>query len=128
MKSARKEVYDKCNGRCAYCGAELNGKFHVDHVVPQEQFKQHISSSVYVPDFLKHLTEYDVEHIDNKLPACGSCNNYKSSMHLELFRSQIGELVTRLNKRFTQYKIAKRFGQVEEKETPIIFYFEKLTK
>lgn len=33
-KRKRQQVYNKCNGKCAYCGKDLNGKFQVDHVEP----------------------------------------------------------------------------------------------
>lgn len=28
------EIYEAQGGRCYYCGSELNGKYHVDHMVP----------------------------------------------------------------------------------------------
>jgi len=30
----RQKVYDKFNGRCAYCGCELKAGFHIDHIEP----------------------------------------------------------------------------------------------
>lgn len=64
--------------------------------------------------------------VENSMPACGSCNNYKSTFGLEMFREQIGLLVERLNKSFTQYKIAKRFGLIQEIDNRVVFHFETL--
>ena len=123
MKEERKKIYDKFGGKCAYCGCELNGKFQVDHLIPQSNFWNYVMNK-RVPPYLSHLTIDDVNHIDNLMPACGSCNNYKSTFHIELFRHEIGELVRRLNSTFTQYRIAKRFGLIKETGMNVKFYFE----
>lgn len=124
MNKKRAEIYNKFGGKCCYCGTDLNEKFHIDHVIPQALFWNHVRYKKRVPSFLSHLNESDLNHIDNLVPSCASCNNYKSTMDLETFRSELGKLVERLNKYSTQYKIAKRFGMIEEKVTPIKFYFE----
>jgi hypothetical protein len=46
-------------------------------------------------------------------------------MKLEDFRQLVAGFMKHLNERNTQYKIAKRFGLVEEHEKPIVFYFEE---
>ena len=74
--------------------------------------------------FLKHLTVFDQDHIDNLFASCCSCNNYKDTFSLEQFRTEIGHLTERLNSTFTQYKIAKRFGLIEETGNKVTFYFE----
>lgn len=122
----RKQIYGKYDGLCAYCGCELNGKFHVDHLIAKERFKSQIINNYQIPVYLSHLTQHDVNHIDNLMPACCSCNNYKNTFTLDDFRKQIGLLVERLNTRFTQYKIAKRYGLVLEDVKPVIFYFETI--
>jgi len=108
MKIDRVKVLAKTNGRCAYCGCELNNKFQVDHIVPQIRKGENI------------------HHIDNLLPSCASCNNYKSTFSVEQFRKELGELVRRLNETNTIYRIAKRFNHVQEFVKPITFYFETL--
>ncbi len=123
-KIDRKKIHDKFDGKCAYCGHDLKGKFQVDHIIPQTVFVHRIKNKLWVPDFLSHLGENDVDHPDNLMPSCASCNNYKTWMDLHLFRENISELVARLNKRFNQYKIAKRFGLVEETKISVKFYFE----
>ena len=124
MKIDRKKVLAKTDGHCGYCGVDLtNGRWQVDHIIPKRNFILYYKQG-RVPVFLKHLTEYDMNHIDNLLATCCSCNNYKSSMDLELFRSELGELVRRLQKTSTIYRISKRFGHVNETIEPIKFYFE----
>lgn len=127
-KTKRARVLAKCNGRCAYCGEVLNNPFQVDHIIPKKNFAAHIIGRVKVPAFLLHLTVTDVNHIDNLFPSCYSCNSYKDSMDIETFRNELGQLIARLNKYSTQYKIAKRFGMIEETAKPVVFYFEKREK
>jgi len=111
----RERVFNKCGGRCAYCGCELQKVWHIDHVEPVDRHL--LTGAMNKPE--RHVFE-------NMLPSCPSCNNYKHSFSLELFRQEVGLLVGRLNSTFNQYKIAKRFGLVEETNKQVIFYFETL--
>lgn len=82
-KINRDMVFEKTNGHCGYCGCDIDRKkFHVEHIVPQYNFVPFVANKK-VPDFLAHLTKDDVNHFDNLLAACASCNNYKHSMDLE---------------------------------------------
>lgn len=122
MRKDRQEVYDMFNGRCAYCGCELNGKFHVDHIEPiRRRFLYDRVNKKWVPNGCDNP---DKDIIDNKLPACASCNINKHSMSLEDFRNMISNFINSLNNNVTQYKIAKRYGLVTETIKPIVFYFE----
>ena len=125
-KVDRNIILNKFGGKCAYCGCDLNGKFQIDHVISQEFFKHNIKNNFRIPLFLSHLTEIDCQHIDNLMPACASCNNYKSAFNLEAFRDELGKMRERINKYSTHYKISKRFGLIQEIEKPIVFYFETL--
>lgn len=61
-KDERMAVYEKTNGHCAYCGCELEYKdMQVDHVIP-----------------INGWSEQGSDTLDNMLPACRSCNHYKS--------------------------------------------------
>lgn len=128
MKIDRKLIYDKFGGKCAYCGCELNGKFQVDHIIPQRNFETHIKNNWRIPEFLSHLTISQLNHIDNLFPSCASCNKYKDTHCLETFRYELGEMRKRLNNLSTHYKISKRFGLIKEIEKPIVFYFEEQSK
>ena len=125
-KSKRIEVYNKYNGKCAYCGCDINVRqMQVDHIVPRSYFIDHITKMDKVPVFLRNLTITDIDHIDNLNPACGVCNKWKSDHHLELFRSEIEAQVKRLNEYSASYRMAKRYGLINENEIKIKFYFEQ---
>lgn len=105
-QSVRQTVYQKYGGRCAYCGCELEYKdMQVDHV-----------QSVYWNN--------GGNEIENLMPACRMCNFYKSTYDLEKFRGQLRMLTERLEKSFI-YRLAKKYGIVEEHDRDIQFYFEK---
>lgn len=126
-KTDRKLIYDKFGGKCAYCGQSIElSKFHVDHIIPKEHYRVYFEIEKYkhnIPEFLSHLTINDCEHLDNKFPACSSCNLYKNSNSLIVFRMNISELV-RQCRRTTQFRIAERFGLVKEQQKEVVFYFE----
>lgn len=69
-KDERMVVYRKTNGHCAYCGCALEYKdMQVDHIIP-----------------INGWSEQGEDTMDNMLPACRSCNHYKSRSTLEGFR------------------------------------------
>lgn len=68
----------------------------------------------------------EVDGLENMLPACSSCNRYKSTFDLEMFRQMLSGIPKRLARDVSTYNIAKRFGMIEEHEEPIRFYFEKM--
>ena len=152
MKIDRQKIYDKFGGHCAYCGEKLQKGWHIDELKPvvrsykfRQGYWQHmitgekiqslsikpeeVSSALYnhikgrnIPNGCYHPENYNFE---NQMPACASCNINKHSLSLEAFRDLIMGFMNHLNKRNTQYKIAKRYGLVYEDIKPIIFYFEK---
>jgi len=124
-KQQRIEIHSKFNGKCAYCGAEIQLKdMQVDHIVPKEMFRQGYCGVFMTPEFLSHLTILDTNHYDNLYPACRVCNNWKSQHSLERFRSELSEQVNRLNSYSSNYRIAKKYGQISETVSPIRFFFE----
>jgi len=115
-KSERQIVFDKFDGKCAYCGCELQKGWHVDHIEP------------IVRDWWTNTcNKPQNEHEANYNPSCASCNIMKGSVSLEEFRRIIGQFINSLNQYSTQYKFAKRYGLVTETENKVIFYFETLT-
>lgn len=63
--------------------------------------------------------------IDNMLPACRSCNHYKSSMTLDRFRRAVEAMPDVLMRDSVTYRNAVRFGLVKPEPQSIVFYFEK---
>jgi len=125
MKTKRFAIYNKCNGNCGYCGNPLQYQdMQVDHIISQSTFYHSITNNFHVPDFLSHLTVVDVNHIDNLMPSCRSCNNFKKTFHLELFRAEISEQIKRLRQWKPTFRLAERFGLIECKPKEIKFYFE----
>lgn len=115
-KKVRQEVYQKYNGHCAYCGCELEYKdMQVDH----------IKSKYLHTDYVKDMTIDELNSIDNLMPSCRMCNFYKSQGDIEYLRNRIQDsLVRNLRKPF-DYRMALKYGLIEEHIQPIQFYFEK---
>ena len=128
-KPERELIFNKYNGRCAYCGADITQKdMQVDHVIPQCNFLGHIRNRYKIPTFLNHLTIDDLNHFDNLFPTCRVCNKWKSAHCLDTFRGELNEQVKRLNNYSSNFRIAKRYGLVKEEMKPIVFYFETINK
>lgn len=121
-KKVRQQVYEMCNGKCAYCGKELNGKFQVDHVIA---YWHTMSEAEYLRHFKKPKPS---NYIDNFLPSCARCNKWKSTFTVEQFRQEIELQVQRLNAYHSNYRMALDYGLIKETIKPVVFYFETLTQ
>jgi 5-methylcytosine-specific restriction endonuclease McrA len=129
MKPNRTSVHQKYNGHCAYCGVEIAVKdMQVDHVICQANYEWHLRNNHKIPSFLKHLTMSDLNHIDNLMPSCRSCNNFKKTFSIETFRGEVEEQIKRLRSAKPTFRLAERFGLIECKPKPIVFYFETWVK
>lgn len=129
-KQIRQLIHDKYGGRCAYCGCELNNKFHIDEIEPVRRKQKWLPGrwnedkwieGKWISDGCEHPERF---HVDNQNPSCASCNINKHSMSLEDFKGLIQGFMKHLNEISTQYKIAKRYGLVSETNEPVRFYFE----
>ena len=115
-KKIRLALYDKYNHKCAYCGCDLEYKdMQVDHV-----------ESVYVnADYQSNMTEEEMYSEANLLPACRQCNFYKSTMTIEKFRESLKTtMMDNLQKNFN-YRLALKYGMIQENNIYVKFYFEK---
>jgi len=128
-KDIREKVHKKYDCKCGYCGIDIAyGDMQVDHIIPQREFVTHIKNQFRIPEFLKHLTEADMNNYDNLMPSCRVCNKWKSTFTIEAFRQEVFEQVKRLNDYSTNYRMAKKYELIAETVKPIIFYFEKCKK
>jgi 5-methylcytosine-specific restriction endonuclease McrA len=126
-KQQRIEIHAKFGGKCAYCGADIQLKdMQVDHIIPQRNFERHVhDKSSKVPEFLRTLSIFDVDNINNLHPACRTCNKWKDTFDLETFRNELSKQTERLNLYSANYRIAKMYNQIIETKEKIVFFFEK---
>lgn len=119
MKEHRQIVFNKYNGKCAYCGCSLGSKWHVDHIVPKRRGDSEAT--------LKKLNKVrGSDNFDNLNPSCIRCNIRKNSLTLEQFRSEIQEQVKRLKRDSNQFNLALDYNLIEETNKEVKFYFETL--
>lgn len=105
-KTERQTVYNKMGGHCAYCGCEITlQQMQADHIVPL------------------HLGGTDA--VVNMLPACRSCNHYKSTLTVDKFRAAVQAMPGVLERDSVTYRNAVRFGLVTPTPHPVEFYFER---
>ena len=103
----RKQVHQKFDGRCAYCGHEITQKqMHVDHIVPK--------------------VAYGTDDLENLNPACIACNNYKLFFSLNEFRRKLIDQIRLARDHSVNFRLAERYGLIEITEKPVVFYFESL--
>lgn len=110
-KQNRQIVYAKYNGHCAYCGCELEYKdMQVDHI-----------ESVYHAERKGENTD---DSIENYMPSCRMCNFYKGAGDIEYLRKRLTEELVRNMRKPFDYRMALKYGLIEEHIKPIVFYFE----
>jgi len=91
----------------------------------EERYKWKYIQRKEVPDGFVYP---ELNVIENMLPACASCNINKHNGSVEDFRQMIYGFIKHLNGANTQYKLAKRYGLVQETNEKIVFYFERYQK
>lgn len=112
-KKQREDLFQKYQGRCAYCGEQLLKGWHADHI---ELIRRNGDGTCLNPER---------EIFENYNPSCASCNINKHSMSIEDFRKSICKYVESLNNYSTQYKMAKKYGLITETNKELKFYFEE---
>jgi hypothetical protein len=116
-KKIRKLVYQKYNGRCAYCGNPIDIKeMQVDHYIPKCR-----GCNDNEITYLEHRGE---DNLDNYMPSCRMCNFYKSRCSIEQFKSKINNMLDYKHTFATRF--ALKYGILTEHEWDGKFYFEKV--
>lgn len=115
MKIDRQFVFNKFGGKCAYCGCDLAKGWHLDHKIPQ----WHCEGKNPIAKL------EDVHCMENYMPACRSCNLFKSGNGIEGFRNHIESQIEILRRDRPTFRVAERFGLIECKPKKVVFHFEK---
>lgn len=135
--TAREQLRMMFGGFCAYCGRELTGKWHADHVEPV------LREWEFVRDAAGHLTTTEggftatrstgefrnsknATKKNNLFPACVPCNIDKGAVPLEEWREWLNtRIVDGLRRNSSTFRHAERFGRVTLATGPLLFWFEK---
>jgi 5-methylcytosine-specific restriction endonuclease McrA len=117
---ARLLVFQKYEGRCAYCGCEITyHRFQVDHIHPKSGYIETENGNPISPN-----------RIENLNPSCKSCNHYKHFYSVEEFRSALKKMLfikqEYLFKSMTKFDIAKKYGCIKIGEWDGLFYYERI--
>lgn len=120
-KAQREQLKSKFGGHCAYCGCDLNGKWHADHIESVKRDLKWTENGLTTTGTMKkpHL-----DTIENMNPACPPCNINKGSLPLEAWRDQIKRYEQSLVKFHNIFNHAQRFGLVKFTDKPVVFFFE----
>lgn len=152
-KEQREFVFNKYGGKCSYCGCELQKGWHMDHAEPVLRYTKIEGRGMFLAgtdekpsreDIRKHVFEGadNIEHregkkvtvmqrpendtFENLMPSCQSCNINKHGLSIDEFRGMIARFVASLNKNSLQYKLAKKYGLIQETGKEVQFYFETI--
>ena len=121
-REIRELVYKKYNGKCAYCGKEIEYKeMQVDHIFPQK--RKHWLKSDGMKK-MENLNFNNINDFENLNPACRRCNHYKRALTLNDFRKLLLSLHERIEKQYID-KVAIDYGVIILKPFDGKFYFEK---
>lgn len=129
-KTEREALYQRFDGRCAYCGDKLGKRWNADHVEPIGRIHRYEPANWragikerYV--FTGKLSYPERDCFENLQPSCIRCNNNKSNSSLESWRARLQNLTNVLGRNYSAYYHAKRFGLVIEPPVKVVFFFER---
>ena len=129
-KQQRSELKMKFGGHCAYCGEQLGDKWHADHIEAVKRdfdMKKCEKTGYMIPVSNGVLFRPQSDTLENMNPSCVPCNINKSSMSLESWRRSIAHYRdVQLLRDSTHARHLHRFGLIEIKPDPVVFFFEKL--
>jgi len=116
----RLNVFNKYNGKCAYCGTIIDiKKMHIDHIEPKYRGWNNEELSKY-----KKIKGLD--KLENFNPSCVSCNCSKNTFTIEKWKEQIILKIDRIRRDSSTFNILERFGIVKVVKNDFKFYFEEM--
>lgn len=123
----REIVYNKFYGECAYCGCKIRlNKKASGKMLPVMQI-DHFEPLQRTVDKSEEETAR-LEHIDNKMPACPTCNLFKTTYDIEMFRKCLEDQLRIELANCTRFKRMLKYGLIEVVEKPVVFYFERIIR
>ncbi len=128
-KGQKETLYKRYGGRCAYCGDPLGKRWNADHVKPVGRVSRYEPANwrAGIPGRFVRTGKLDYPERDcfeNLEPSCIRCNNDKADNSLEGWRERLEGLVGVLERNYSAYYHAKRFGLVMATERKVVFFFE----
>lgn len=134
-KKEREALRMMFGGRCAYCGIDLTGKWHADHVEPVRRKIEYLHGETTAAGYTKSRATGEFyspenDHKDNLFPACVKCNILKADGNVENFRSMLAYFVGSIPRIATYSHVHHllRFNMVKFSAEPVVFWFEKYRK
>ena len=122
-KAQREQLKNKFGGHCAYCGCDLSDKWHADHIEAVDRVLAWCPKRGVKSTGEMHKPHLDT--IENLNPSCVPCNINKHSMSLESWRKSIAHYRdVQLLRDSTHARHLHRFGLIEIKDKPVVFFFE----
>jgi 5-methylcytosine-specific restriction endonuclease McrA len=122
-KAQRAALREMFNGRCAYCGGELD-KMHADHVEPCVRVTRDPWGRP-LPVSECYMVKPERNTVGNMMPACAACNLHKGGYALEGWRNIIQRSAAICRRDTSTFKVGERFGIIVVHEKPVEFFFEK---
>ena len=105
-KYLRKLVYQKFDGKCAYCGNSLEYKdLKLDHFVSKKSGGS--------------------EELENLMPSCEICNHYKGHSIISKFKSMMQNIHNKISKLYI-VKVAEKFGLITIKKFTSFYYEDNM--
>lgn len=119
-KNKRQLIFEKYNGKCAYCGINLDyNNFNADHIIP-------IQRGVKGKERLNSTLNLGTNSLENYNPSCVSCNSSKWSNDIETWRNILANKYDNLIKKEAGLKILINLGIIKYSKKDVVFYFEKI--
>ncbi|WP_041527388.1 HNH endonuclease [Paracoccus aminophilus] len=122
-KKQKAALREKYGGRCAYCG-EMLTKMHADHLQPIVRITTDPWGRPLSAEDRKMLSP-ERNIVSNMMPSCAPCNLNKGGFSLDGWRELLSRSAAIVAREKSIFRAAVRFGLIEVKDQPVVFYFER---